>query len=59
MKMRKTVGGIVEFVGGFAIGVVSLLACEALHNAVVKATEKEPDCVRDATGLDWAEELPF
>ena len=59
MKMRKIVGGVVEFVGGFAIGVVSLLACEALHNAVVKATEKEPDCVRDATGLDWAEELPF
>ena len=59
MKMRKVVGGVVEFVGGFAIGVVSLLACEALHNAVVKATEKEPDCVRDATGLDWAEELPF
>ena len=59
MKMRKIVGGIVEFVGGFAIGVVSLLACEALHNAVVKATEKEPDCVRDATGLDWADELPF
>lgn len=59
MKMRKVVGGIVEFVGGFAIGVVSLLACEALHNAVVKATEKEPDCVRDATGLDWADELPF
>lgn len=59
MKMRKIVGGIIEFVGGFAIGVVSLLACEALHNAVVKATEKEPDCVRDATGLDWAEELPF
>jgi hypothetical protein len=59
MKMRKIVGGIVEFVGGFAIGVVSLLACEALHNAVVKATEKEPDCIRDATGLDWADELPF
>lgn len=59
MKIKKIACGIAEFVGGFAIGVVSLLACEALHNAVVKATEKEPDCIRDATGLDWAEELPF
>lgn len=49
MKIAKH---IVEFVGGFAIGFASVLALAGFQTLVNKAFDKEPDCIRDATGLE-------
>lgn len=52
MKNKNIVRGIVEFVGGFAIGCASVLALQGFQMLVNKAFDKEPDCIRDATGLE-------
>ena len=52
MKIKNIVRGIVEFVGGFAIGCASALALQGFQTLVNKAFDKEPDCIRDATGLE-------
>lgn len=59
MNKRKIAKSVVEFVGGFAIGALGMLALAGYQTLVNKAFDKEPDCARDATGLDWTEELPF
>ena len=53
MKMRKIGKSVVEFVGGFAIGMLGALALAGFQTLVNKAFDKkEPDCIRDATGLE-------
>ena len=49
MKIAKHV---VEFVGGFAIGALGALALAGFQTLVNKAFDEEPDCIRDATGLE-------
>lgn len=49
MKIAKH---IVEFVGGFAIGAVGALVLAGFQTLVNKAFDREPDCIRDATGLE-------
>jgi hypothetical protein len=49
MKIAKHV---VEFVGGFAIGALGMLALAGFQTLVNKAFDKEPDCIRNATGLE-------
>jgi len=52
MKIKKIARGIVGFVGGFAIGCASVLALQGFQMLVNKAFDEEPDCIRDATGLE-------
>ena len=56
MKIAKHV---VEFVGGVAIGALGMLALAGFQTLVNKAFDKkEPDCIRDATGLEnYGEEI--
>lgn len=49
---KKVLKNIVEFVGGFAIGFASTLALAGFQTLVNKAFDKEPACIRDATGLE-------
>ena len=54
----KIVKSVVEFVGGFAIGALGTLALAGFQTLVNKAFDKEPDCIRDATGLEnYGEEV--
>lgn len=55
MKIAKHV---VEFVGGLAIGALGALALAGFQTLVNKAFDKEPDCIRDATGLENYGEEP-
>lgn len=58
MKNKNIVRGIVEFVGGFAIGLASTLALAGFQTLVNKAFDREPACIRDATGLEnYGEEV--
>lgn len=55
MKIAKHV---VEFVGGFAIGVAAAIAAVGFQMLINKAFDKEPRCIRDATGLEnYGEEV--
>lgn len=49
---KKVLKNIVEFAGGFAIGFASTLVLAGFQTLVNKAFDKEPDCIRDATGLE-------
>lgn len=49
---KKVLKNIVEFVGGFAIGALGALALAGFQTLVNKAFDKEPACIRDATGLE-------
>lgn len=54
MNKRKIASLVVGFVGSFAIGALGMLVLLSRQ-----AFDNEPDYVRDATDLDWVEELPF
>jgi hypothetical protein len=58
MKNKNIVRGIVEFVGGFAIGYASVLALQGFQMLVNKAFDKEPKVVETIDEL-WQDELPF
>jgi hypothetical protein len=58
MKMRKIGKSVVEFVGGFAIGMLGALALAGFQTLVNKAFDKEPKVVENIDEL-WQGELPF